>query len=167
VTKEMIEARLGNSLDAVSHNQLASLRRVFKSMSDGVGKREDYFKPTPAKPEMAKAPEPKLPDEPDPAEADAGLAPAPATPGAQQTAVPAESKPADPASIATAMGFNPLVSVRNHCKMSKKKEQDLLAYLVRVGSTDGSSATLEEVHMSQPHLLRTIVENWATVAANI
>lgn len=44
VTQEMIEKRLGNKLDAVSHNQLAGLRRIYKSLKDGVGTREEFFK---------------------------------------------------------------------------------------------------------------------------
>lgn len=55
VTQPMIETRLGNKLDSVSENQLASLRRIFKALKDGVGKREDYFKPEAAKPEFAPA----------------------------------------------------------------------------------------------------------------
>lgn len=47
VTVEMLEARLGNKLSAISENQLASLRRVYKSLKDGVGKREEFFKAAP------------------------------------------------------------------------------------------------------------------------
>lgn len=47
VTPAMIETRLGNKLDAVSVNQLAGLRRVYKSLKDGVGERDDFFKPEP------------------------------------------------------------------------------------------------------------------------
>lgn len=52
VTQAMIEKKLGNKLDAISDNQLASLRRIFKALKDGVGKREDYFKPEASKPEF-------------------------------------------------------------------------------------------------------------------
>lgn len=45
VTPAMIEKRLGNKLEAISLNQIVSLRRVFKSLQDGVGTREDFFKP--------------------------------------------------------------------------------------------------------------------------
>jgi hypothetical protein len=51
--------------------------------------------------------------------------------------------------------------------MSKVKEADLLAYFVRTGSTDGSASSLEEVHMAKPELLRSVVENWSTIAPNI
>jgi hypothetical protein len=56
VTQGMIEAKLGNKLEAVSENQLASLRRVYKALKDGVGKREDYFKPEASKPEFSSKP---------------------------------------------------------------------------------------------------------------
>jgi hypothetical protein len=78
VSPMMLEARLGNKLDACSENQLASLRRVYKSLRDGVGKREDFFKlggddtPPPPPPQPA-ASTPPASDEK--AEADAGLAP--------------------------------------------------------------------------------------------
>jgi len=52
VTQEEIEKRIGNKLAGVSPNQLASLRRVFKSLKDGIGTKEDYFKPEMAKPEF-------------------------------------------------------------------------------------------------------------------
>lgn len=52
VTQVMIETRLGNKMEAISENQLASLRRVYKSLKDGVGTREDYFKPETTKPEF-------------------------------------------------------------------------------------------------------------------
>lgn len=45
VTKEQIEQRLGNKAESCSENQLASLRRIYKSLKDGVGQPPDYFKP--------------------------------------------------------------------------------------------------------------------------
>lgn len=43
VTIDMIERRLGHKLTAVSENQFSGLRRVYQSLRDGVGSREDYF----------------------------------------------------------------------------------------------------------------------------
>lgn len=76
VTPEMIEKRIGNKLEAVSNNQLASLRRIYKSLKDGVGVREDYFKPerivedqpTPSRPQAAQAEAPAPEAEPEPAQ---------------------------------------------------------------------------------------------------
>lgn len=45
ITVAMLEKRIGNKLEAISENQLASLRRVYKSLKDGVGVRDDFFKP--------------------------------------------------------------------------------------------------------------------------
>lgn len=43
VTKEMIEKYLGCSSDAFSENDFIRLRNVYKSLKDGMAKREDYF----------------------------------------------------------------------------------------------------------------------------
>lgn len=54
VTIPAIERRLGHKLDAISENKLAELRRVHRSLHDGVGKPEDFFdlsEPKPADPE--------------------------------------------------------------------------------------------------------------------
>ncbi len=48
VTKDMIEKFLGCSSDAFSENDFVRLRNVYRSLSDGMAKREDYFDiPTP------------------------------------------------------------------------------------------------------------------------
>lgn len=43
VTKDMIEKFLGCSSDAFSENDFVRLRNVYKSLRDGMAKREDYF----------------------------------------------------------------------------------------------------------------------------
>jgi len=43
VNAGMIQDRLGNKLEAVSENQLALLRRIYKSIKDGVGDVKDFF----------------------------------------------------------------------------------------------------------------------------
>lgn len=43
VTKEMLEGYLGCSSDAFSENDFIRLRNVYKSLKDGMAKREDYF----------------------------------------------------------------------------------------------------------------------------
>lgn len=47
VTKDMIEAYLGHDLSATSENRYAQLRRIWKSLQDGVAQVEDHFTPTP------------------------------------------------------------------------------------------------------------------------
>jgi hypothetical protein len=131
VTQEMIEARLQNNLASVSENQLATLRRIFKALKDGVGKREDYFKPETSKPNFDKAPE-KSPAEK--AEAAAGLAPDPNT---AATEAP------------KANGFNPVKALRNLAKMAKVTEGEVLDFLSETGSTDGSVSTFEELALYQ------------------
>jgi len=141
VTQPMIETRLGNKLEAVSENQLASLRRVFKAMKDGVGKREDYFKPESTKPEFNQA-----------------------QPAAAASAAPASAEPAT-----NGGGFNPLKAVRGLCKMAKIKEGELLAKLAADGTTDGSHGSLEELALSQggKEILKSLAEDWADFIARL
>lgn len=142
VTQEMIEKRLGNKLDAVSPNQLASLRRVFKSLKDGIGKREDYFKPEMAKAEFGepkKEPEDNVPMEyPKQSAAAAALDPEP---------------------------FNALKALRGLCAAAqpKIKEGKLLSYLGESGAGDGSVGTLDELFMTNSNVVEAIVKSWSDV----
>lgn len=43
VSKEMIEKRIGHSVDACSVQQVVQLGRIFRSIKDEVGAREDFF----------------------------------------------------------------------------------------------------------------------------
>jgi len=43
VTAAMIETRLGHALDIISEGELVKLGKIFNSMRDGMGKREDFF----------------------------------------------------------------------------------------------------------------------------
>lgn len=52
VTQHQIEVKLGNNSQSISENQLASLRRIWKAIKDGVGQPADYFKPQPSEPEF-------------------------------------------------------------------------------------------------------------------
>lgn len=165
VTQEMIEARLGNKLDAVSENQLASLRRVHTALKDGVGKREDYFKPSaaPEKPHF----EPKGQTQQStttPAEekelAAAGLAPV-TTPEhkPEPKPEPKESKPDD--------GQSPIRLLRDLARVSKVKEGVLLGFLAETGSTDGSVSSLEELQISFPAVVKAACKDWAGIAKRI
>jgi hypothetical protein len=163
VTQAMIETRLGNKLDAVSENQLASLRRVFKSLKDGVGRREDYFKPetatpgfnppapTPAgsQPQASKEPEDNIPMDPP--------APAPVAPAVPAPA-PKAAEPEPPSKIKL---------IRQACKASKIKEGILLGYLAETGNTDGSVGTLEELAMQFPGVVDLIIDKWSSISKTI
>jgi hypothetical protein len=52
VDKEMIETRLGRKLDSMQPAQLVSMRRIYKSIKDGMSTVEEWFKAKP-KPESA------------------------------------------------------------------------------------------------------------------
>lgn len=57
VTKEMVEKFLGCNSEAFSENDFVRLRNVYKSLKDGMAKREDYFDvPRPKSNEKAKDP---------------------------------------------------------------------------------------------------------------
>lgn len=141
ITQPMIEAKLGNKLDAVSDNQLASLRRIFKALKDGVGKTEDYFKPETVKPAFATPP---TADE---------TTPTPDATNGQQTAT----------------GFNPLKAIRNLCKLAKVKEGEVLAQLAADGTTDGSSSTLEELALAPngKEIFTALADNWPDFIARM
>lgn len=187
VTKEQVEARLGNSLDAISENQLASLRRVYRSLKDGVGKREDYFKlevskpvysePAPAAPSLptqAPAPAPT----PTPATPAPAVVPPPqkeeednlnfenATPAAAAPEPKAEEPKADPRPAAES---NPLKLIRQACKTNKPviREGVLLGFLHELGVTDGSSGTLEELQIASPAVVQTVIKQWPDLSAKL
>jgi hypothetical protein len=96
VTMEMIERRLQHKLEAVIEQEVVILRKIYTSLKDGMGKREDFFDltatPKPAKFDEKKKEEEKKKDEK--AESEAGLAPAKAA-ETQTTTAPAETKPAE------------------------------------------------------------------------
>jgi hypothetical protein len=157
VTQGMIETFLGNKLDAVSENQLASLRRVYKALKDGVGRREDYFKGEVAKPDFTQGAK------------TAGLKThnAPADPednvpmgGPTPLATPPDDGKGKPEPEQPAGGFNPLKYLRSLLVIAKVKEGVLLDYWAASGATDGSAASLEEVAMSNPELVKATGEGW-------
>lgn len=157
VTQEMVEMKLGNKLDAVSENQLASLRRIFKSLKDGVGTRDDFFKPAPASPEF----EPKSAATATEARAKAAEAAAAAmspTPAAVPASAPEPLEAESP---------KPLKQLRHALRASSIKETDLLAHWVNTGATDGSQGTLEEVFLAVPSVVISTVGQFPKIAVKI
>jgi hypothetical protein len=157
VTQPMIEARLGNKLDAVSENQMASLRRVFKSIKDGVGKREDYFKPEAARPDFTG-------ETGYPTEAPAGTV-APAASDADGDLGP-QKKP-EPAAAPQPETPSMVKSVRLLCQASKIKEGWLLDFASSLGLTDGSAAGIEDLQLTAPDALKRIHDNWPDISKRI
>lgn len=43
VTKDMLEKRLGHKLDVVIEAEIVTLKKIFRSLKDGMSKREDFF----------------------------------------------------------------------------------------------------------------------------
>lgn len=157
ITQGMIETKLGNKLDAVSENQLASLRRIYKSLKDGVGKREDYFKPEAAAPVMA---QPAATPTPPPAPVQ--NPPTPTPPAAEK---PVSSEPQKPVSAPEEP--SKLKLIRQACSASKIKEGVLLEYLAQTGVTDGSVGSLEELAMQFPQVIDMVIERWTTISRTI
>lgn len=175
VTQAMIETRLGNKLEAISENQLASLRRIFKSLKDGVGKREDYFKPETAVPKFEtqqqepppsaaaaapiNAPEPVRVPEAAPSQTDAAQP-------SQQAGIPLNEPPQTAPEIGP---DNNLKLIRHSCRASRPviREDKLLGYLYEIGLTDGSQATLEELQMTNPTVLEKVVRSWGHISKQI
>lgn len=147
VTQEMIETRLGNKMTAISENQLASLRRIYKSLKDGVGKREDYFKGEVAKPEFGageKSPEAK-----------------------PETASSVKPSTTQGATVGGSSSVSTLPLIRGSCAARGITEGQLLDYLTQTGTSDGSAATLEELAMTQPNVVGLIIDQWSKVAQDI
>lgn len=168
VTQADIEKRLGNKLDGVTPNQLASLRRIYKSLKDGVGKKEDYFKPEMAKPEFD---EPKADPEDDvpmtfggAGEASNQLATAGVSKGTARSD-PAAPKGAEPASPEG--GFNPLKALRGLCAAAQPriKEGKLLEYLGASGASDGSVGSIDELYMQNSNIVEALVKSWSDVVS--
>lgn len=144
ITQPMIETKLGNKLDAISENQLASLRRIFKALKDGVGKREDYFKPE-------------------------TLAPAFETPKADSATPAADPATKSPEPATQGNGFNPLKAVRNLARMSHVPEGKILSQLAADGTTDGSHTSLEEVALAADgrEILQALCDQWPDFVSRI
>lgn len=190
VTQEMIETRLGNKMDAVSENQLASLRRIYKALQDGVGRREDYFKqpseapkfsqpqpvpaaaPVPAKQPSTPSPQVKKDVETppqaavDPEEIPFSGAPEP-DPVAPPPEPPQVLKPPKTAAADAPSGASTLRLVRDLCRVSKIKENTLLNHLAEIGASDGSAGNLEELQLTQPGVLQATLKGWASIAERI
>jgi hypothetical protein len=97
VDEKMLEKRLGHKLAACSETELASLRKIFLSMRDGMSKREDWFGEGVTEKGSISMDQlkPGTPDAPKPAVAPAAAptaaapaTPAPATEGKDHTEAP-------------------------------------------------------------------------------
>ncbi len=153
VTQEMIEARLGNKVEAISENQIASLRRVYKSLRDGVGTREDHFKMATSSPEFT----PKSAGTAADAKAKIQSANKPTEPAAEKPAEPTEAPGI----------FNHLKALRGLAKMAGVKEPELLEFWAVTGATDGSHSSLEEVQIAMPKLIEQTSISFPAVAEQI
>lgn len=186
VTKDQVELRLGNKCESCSENQLASLRRIWKSLKDGVGQPADFFKPVAtARPDLGTAtanpapttaePHPTapttLPPNDEEEEAAAGLAPqtAPAAPApAAPTAEPKERrtrKRAEPAPPA-ATPESKVLQIRSMMNRDGINELELFDFLTSIDSTGGTD-NLDDLAQRYPAGLTMIANQWTDVAERI
>jgi len=168
VTQEMIEKRLGNKLDAVSENQVASLRRIYKALRDGVGRREDYFKAPLAEPNMDAGKAPEQPPREPVHQAPTGK-PEPKTPSTATEGPPRETPQSEPAAEQTTVrrSFSYLKVVREFCKVTRIPEGILLGFLAETGATNGDVSTLEELNTAYPGVIKSVHDNWPEIAGQI
>ena len=62
VSQKMIEARLGHNIEATTHNQIADLRKIFRSIKDEMSDREEWFDLNPGKKVSDPAPKTEAPE---------------------------------------------------------------------------------------------------------
>lgn len=64
-------------------------------------------------------------------------------------------------------GQNYVKAVRGLCNMARVKEGELLNFLSATSSTDGSVASLDELAMTTPQVLRLVHDQWQTISTNV
>ena len=143
VTQAMLETRLNQKLQATSEGQLAGLRRVFKSLKDGIGRVEDFFKPemTMEKPKFNAPPPACLPPE-------------------QGRQAP----PGQAGTVASEPEIPQLVKLLEEYKLT---EQDLIDYLHAVGSLSENIMTLTEMELSTAAALKKVWKQRADIPKRV
>ncbi len=119
VTVEMLERRLQHKLEAISEQEMVILRKIYTSLKDGMGKREDFFDLT-AQPKGAKFDEQKKDEK---AEAAAGLAPAqPPSMANVPPQQPAATPPVTPPPATAALSGADQAKIAAQERMAKARE---------------------------------------------
>jgi hypothetical protein len=96
VSQDMIEARLGHKVDAISQAEFVNLRKIYQSMKDGAGSREDFFNPAAGETTVGESRTDKLADvlKGNAPAGDAHAAPASSRPGPRRQRQEADPEPA-------------------------------------------------------------------------
>jgi hypothetical protein len=94
VTQAMIEKRLRKKLDAITEPEFFQLRKIYSSIRDGMGKRDDYFEPAAEMPQDLKADDVPM--------GESNIAPTTPPP---EKKTKRESKPATPSPLETIRGL--------------------------------------------------------------
>lgn len=150
VSQAMIEKKLRNKLDEMTEAEFRDLRKIYVSIRDGVGKREDYFEPVAQAPEGIQ-PQPTAPAD----EVPMNFPPASSAP------LPAETKREPKKSKAP----SPLETIRGLLETDEVGEGEVLEIAVRKGWVEPASnlnlggLTLEKLNL--------LIENWDFIATQI
>ena len=153
VTQEMIEAKFQKKAEAISEIQLASLRRTYKSLRDGIGSPEQYF--------IASAPNVQPPNiTPTSGTSQPASSPAP-------VAAPVAAPAPGPSVPVASEQPNVIKAIRGMLAMGKFKENELLTALVEAGSIPPGMTSLEELLLKSAETVQRIHDNFGSCAAAI
>jgi hypothetical protein len=170
VTQDMLERRLNQKLQATSEGQFAGLRRIYKSIKDGVGRVEDFFKQETKveKPVFSTKPIQEVPEPSElPQDAPEGVG-EPLPPVPEPAAAPARrSAPPRPLKSETAAVANPVSAVRAGLKSANIAELDMIDYLHGLGSLPENVMSLDEMVLSAPSVLSLISGQLSDICSRI
>lgn len=157
VSQEMIEARLGHNLDATIEQELVQLRKIYQTIRDGMGKREDYFEFSPTK----QAPRPPKREGPPPNDDQVPGAEAP-----PRATTPAETpKGAQRGAPTELIDFDkPVEELTRLCARDGLTIEQLFAYL-RSPKLRVASKTQVELGQLSTAKLHNLLSNWNHHAA--
>jgi hypothetical protein len=146
VTQAMIEKRIRKKLEAITEPEFFQLRKIYSSIRDGMGKREDYFEPAAETPEGLKADDVPMPTEPPASNI------APTTPPPEPKKPKRESKSSAP---------NPLETIRGLMTADEILEGDIIELGVRKNWFEPIKG-IGELTIVQ---LNDLIEQWDFVVA--
>lgn len=146
VTQEMLEKRLGHRSDAITEQEMVTLRKIYTSLKDGMSKREDWFDSspvgisTPKQPDTSKS-APSTPE------------PSPSSGGNQDAQAPTTTKDAlyDPE--------KPFESITSMMKRDSVTDAQVIHYAKGLGLTGKSVTKISEIRETS---IKKLCETWIT-----
>lgn len=150
VTIEMLESKLGHTLDTATSKEYGEMVKIFNALKDNMAKVADFFPAQPAKPEFSTE------------SADDGLGPqrnAPEVPGPEKARVEPEPPKRGPGRPVQ----NFVKAIRGLLQLKGHTEAELLTFCRNTEKLDDSLSNLEEAFMVDEPGVRWIHDNWVTV----